>query len=351
MISLLTMIVVMMIAFTSNVGQLVTEKIALQNTADFAAYSGAATQAGVLNDIRRHNQNIWQAHKTARQILQMSETTPWPDYAKNKCPVCVPSFTLSCPGGGSTMTNAPAEAARNAVKAVLQFEEPYIKGKNNLMPQLALSAAQSSVSRNYQSAQMTTKGGSMEKADLDQDKIDLDYYAWGIVTFPTYCVFNGQPVGFLQINHQQQNSWFFKKPGASGEVMFAVETRGTPATSFLGSDGGTYLGNYFGDRQELKAYAAALPMAGKVGAIKGGQFSNAKERNSEWQCGSGSCMNNTQTGPFQVDRANVLEGAKIRGGSFEDYRVRYVGIFETAAQFPNGNDLTGSFPSNGVVAH
>ena len=266
MISLLTMIVVMMIAFTSNVGQLVTEKIALQNTADFAAYSGAATQAGVLNEIRRHNQRIWQAHKTARQILETSENTPPPDFVTGgPCAVCAIG-PYKCP---QKKQNVSYEAAITAAKTVVSIKTPIIVGLNNSMGTRARGAAMQSVQQNYPGARMSPKGGSTEKADLKQDDIDLDYYGWGYVQ-AYKCPLNGQAIGSTQITHTTAKSWFFKNNNARGEVMFAVETSGTPATSFLGSDGGTYLGNYFGDRQELKAYAAALPIAGKVGTIKSG---------------------------------------------------------------------------------
>ena len=37
----------------------ITEKIAMQNTVDMAAYSGASTQAAYLNKMRELNEGIW----------------------------------------------------------------------------------------------------------------------------------------------------------------------------------------------------------------------------------------------------------------------------------------------------
>src|SRR5262245_25287489 len=50
--SLLLIVITIIIAFTTNLGKLVTEKIAMQNAVDMAVYSGAAMQAGQLNELR-----------------------------------------------------------------------------------------------------------------------------------------------------------------------------------------------------------------------------------------------------------------------------------------------------------
>lgn len=350
MVALLTMIVVMMIAFTTNLGKLVTERIAIQNTADLSAYSAAATQAGVLNDIRRHNQRIWQAHSNARKMLEKTETAPVFGF-EVPCATCI-AGPQGCP---QKITNMGATAFIGGVRSFVQIESGIIEGLNQGMGNRAKGAAEAAAAQNYPGTTVTAKGGSTQKADLDQDEIDLDYYGWGFVSSSYPCPY-GAPVGSMQITHTTVPSWFFKNPQANGEVMFAVEVRGTPANKFLGTSGGTYLGNYFGDRRELKAYAAALPMAGKVGTIKDGDFTRAKER--MWSGGGSSFINDSiEMGPGHADTSAVLDESEVvvgngRGGNYHDYKARYVGIFEGKAQFPNGQRLSSAFGGDGSkIAH
>ena len=56
LIALLMGVMIVIVAATTNMGKLVTEKMAMQNAVDLAVYSGAATQAGHLNQMRRINQ-------------------------------------------------------------------------------------------------------------------------------------------------------------------------------------------------------------------------------------------------------------------------------------------------------
>src|SRR5688500_5270483 len=60
------------IALATNAGKLVTEKIAMQNAVDLAVFSGAATQAGYMNEMRDINDEMWKLVNDQRKIYERS---------------------------------------------------------------------------------------------------------------------------------------------------------------------------------------------------------------------------------------------------------------------------------------
>ena len=348
MVMMLTMIVVMMIAFTTNLGTLVTQRITMQNTADLAAYSAAATQAGVLNKIRDHNQKIWKTIRDTRQRLQPTDTFPIFGHMDATCPGCYLPFTVACP---IPLQNNIPKQIQNLAEMQIQIEVVRIEVLKNTIGVTAYQAARDSADKNYPGTTVVPMGNSLSRAPIKNDKMDVDYRGWGQIQGGPFCPFNGMPVGSIHVNKKAVPSWYYRDDSAGGELLFAVRASGTPTTDFLGStQSDTYLGNYFGNRRQLVAYATAYPMAGKVGTVKGGK--NFMTGEKTWN-GPGPTFltNSLQIGQGQVDKASILGPAQVIGGSYKDYKARYVGIFESEAQFVGGQGLTGSVPRGNDMAH
>lgn len=84
-VALLIPILSLMIFLVLNIGQLVFERIRLQNTADYCALSAAAVQAAGLNEIAELN--WWSENwvlNTARIILALTPATPWDNHGISK---------------------------------------------------------------------------------------------------------------------------------------------------------------------------------------------------------------------------------------------------------------------------
>lgn len=347
--SLLTMILFMVIAFTSNIGKLVTERIAIQNAADLAAYAGAATQAGLMNKLREHNHEIYSALNEARTLLERTDTLP-AFGTEMPCAGCYFPMTVACP---NPLTNSPAEnLINNVTRTRIQTAQARFQATLARFPTSTRSAAQQTANANFPGVNVQPLGGSLAPPRVSKSRVDVDYRGWGYVAGGSTCPFNGAPVGSIHVNKRVLDSWYYRTPGVRGEVMFAVRVTGTPQGRFF--DGG-YLGTSFGcgstpgSRCRLTALAAALPVAGKLGAIRGGQYTVAREQ--LWDAAGPAGINNlVQVGQGQVDTSAQLSGARVRGGSFTDYRVRYVGIFEREASWQNGVPLT-TFDMGGKVRH
>jgi hypothetical protein len=79
-VALLLPVLAVMIFLVLNIGQLVFEKIRLQNTADACALSAAAVQAAGLNEIAEVN--FWSkdyVRTIAKAVMELSMATPWLD--------------------------------------------------------------------------------------------------------------------------------------------------------------------------------------------------------------------------------------------------------------------------------
>lgn len=334
MVSLLTMIVVMLIAFTTNLGKLVTEKIAMQNAVDMAVYSGAATQAGYLNKMRKVNQDVWEVHDRVRQRLEPSKTPGNPFFMGPPCPPCTPIF----PG----RINAPAaDAYMQAEKAIVEAYLVQFDILNMRAPGDAFTAAQDAAEANYKG----TRSKLQEKArspgpllPVKTDTVDWAYMGWAFSPCPP-----GPPIICRAnlVTEIKVKTWKFRDPGRSGEAMFAAGIEdATPASPFL--DGG-YLGQFFagncrygggtGGRCALNVYAAAHPHQGKLGSIprQGGTMAERM-----WVPQTNNPM---PIAPAGVESRSALRPHKVFDNQYYDYKVRFIGIFESDARTLTGMPL------------
>jgi hypothetical protein len=346
MVSLLIMIVVMLIAFTTNLGKLVTEKIAMQNAVDMAVYSGAATQAGYLNKMRDVNNDIWKIHKDVRVQLDPSRNPAQPLFFKPM------GCTIPCCGGtpmAPTIDPVPIKGV--AIEPILDLQEQRIKTMllpkfrllNQRAPQDSFTAAKDAADANYSG----TGNKLREKArspgvliPVETKDIEWDYMGWGSgvcpgVPAPCFC-------RSALVTTRKVPSWYFRT-SQSGEVMFAAGIEGaTPKSPFL--DGG-YLGQFFsgscsygggasGGRCALNVYAAAHPHQGKLGSIPN------RGRTTQEMTWFPSTENQIPAAPMGVDARTSMDRHQVTGRDYHDYKVRFIGIFETDAQTLTGMSLS-----------
>ena len=334
MVSLLIMIVVMLIAFTTNLGKLVTEKIAMQNAVDMAVYSGAATQAGYLNKMRDVNHDIWTIHRDVRRQLDPSRTIGNPLFFGG--PVCLPC----CPPHPSPIRGLAIEPILTAqevrIRATLL---PKFVALNMRAPGDANTAAKDAADANYKG----TRGKLQEKArspgpliPVETKDIEWDYMGWGIGvcgTSPCQCQ-------SLLVTTRRVPSWYYRN-SQPGEVMFAAGIENaTPNSPFL--DGG-YLGQFFsgncrygggtGGRCALNVYAAAHPHQGKLGSIP---FRGRTTQEMTWMP---QTENMIPMAPAGVDSRSSMDRHQVTGRDYHDYKVRFIGIFESDARTLTGMPL------------
>lgn len=356
LMSLLTMILIFIIAFTSNIGKLVTERIAMQNAADLAAYAGAATQAGIMNDLRADNQRIYDVIFNARRTLENTENAPIFGYQDATCPLCVfPSrFGPGCP---VPMQNQAPERIMNLAKrtADTMSRAAGARFRGQFAAQMPYQAARETADRNFPGVTTVPLGGSSAVPRVQKTTVQISYRPWGTISFP-FCPFNGSPTYSHFVRAVEADAWWHRQPGVQGEVMFAVGVSGTPQGRFF--DGG-YLGNAFGcngapgSRCRLTAYAAAQPIHGKLGTIPGGRFNDGMEPRFQWRGPSDRQVNVTPNIGTQrlVARSSTMRGAQPTRRNYKDYKVRYVGIFETEARFQSGGRLRDSVPEGRRMRH
>lgn len=343
MIALLMIILTVIIAFTTNLGKVATERMALQNAADLAAFSGAATQAGELNRLRRSNQQIWRTIKLARQTMEPSDYTMlplwWDGTADCSCPARAAAQVLSAPAAEGVIAGYKA--------TIVGLSEAY-RVQNMAASMKVRGAIQDAAEQNLQGA-----GGKIDPITLNlsappalplfaakYDNVDVSYRGW--------CILQCGPVGPIPIpaartkNHDVR-SWWYRDKGRRGETITVVGIKNATFADKMLDTG--VVNNYFSGRCatgnsqgpngrcSMSAYAAAHPHHGKMGAIKGGV--NFMQRETMWKAPG---IGLSDPIPFVVDRASNLDPAEvIRGsGQMRDYKVRFVGIFENDAQFVNG---------------
>ena len=360
LIALLMIVLTVIIAFTTNLGTIATERMVLQNAADLSAFSAAATQAGELNKLRERNQQIWQTLKLARQTMEPSQYAIfplwWDGTADCSCPARAAAQVLTAPA---------AEGVIAGYRATVEgLSGVYIA--QNLAANLKVrSAATDGANANLQGSgnkldPITTNLSAPPGAPLfaaKQDKVDVSYHGW--------CIFQCGPVGpipirALQVKNHELKSWFYRDTSRSGETIFVSGIKDATFQNKLLDTG--VVNSYFSGkcgigsseggngRCTMSAYAAAHPHHGKMGAIKDGV--NFQQRETMWKVPG---IGLSDPLPFNIDRASNLDPAEIiRGsGQMRDYKVRFVGIFEDSAQFVNGgqNLKNGVLPFGSMMDH
>lgn len=327
LIAVLCGVLIVAVAMVSNMGKVTTEKMAMQNAADMAAYSGAATEAGYLNKMRDKNQKIWDIADRTRQLFETSDIPLVPLFHDPSSDGC------QCPAKAAAgpLTAPAAEAVRNTAKIGMQTLEVAIRAENLQGYMQGRSAAIEAADQNYSGTGghtmifNTPSGGGM--IQLQTAHVELTYRGWCAFICPPAPPIPWVPAVRVTHEGEKLDAWLYKKD--RGDAMMAVGIVGAhPVSHFMDLSGNGYFtptscqfGSFDGSRCSLDTYALAAPYYGKLGTIENG---NAPwEREQLWNVPN----------PFMVDRASTLTQHKIvRGQHYADYKARFVGIYENQAK-------------------
>jgi len=321
LIAVLCGVMIVIIAATSNLGKVVTEKMALQNAVDLAAYSGAASQAGHLNKMRKINETAWKTVYDLRELMELDQIPLVFHAAQYDGPTCAAQAAAKVNGLQALQFPDPLI---DATDAIMQGYKVAIMGENMAGYAAGEAAARQAANENYPGtgAHLTpihnmSGGGMMQLAD---EKIEISYHGWCIQIPP------GTPVRATWVRTKTVTSWQFKND--KGIVMYAAHISATPDSPFMD------LTNYFkpddcqygmqGGRCTMDVYSVAEVYHGKLGSILNGKGSRDEERRSVWDESHG--MPSTQR-----DGKDLLEPHEVVGKEYEDYKVRFIGIFENQA--------------------
>ncbi len=354
MTAMLCGMLIVAIAMATNAGKLVTEKIAMQNAVDLAVFSGAATQAGYLNEMRDINDDMWDLVYEKRKDYENSPNVfmiPGASFAPCGLAYDMTFFNqvYSC-GGCAAASAMPtglraslAETDLQILKTRLDIKAQQLDMKNRQGRNAAEQAARRAANLNYPGTGSNSKfkvykngngfGGIMK---TEKAKVDVTYKGWCV----EYCYPSPLPICYgAQFEYQRQSSKGYQLPGwkfrDGGEdvVFVAGIENAVPASPYLD------IGGYFrstrcglgrssrNGRCPLDVYAAAAPYWGKLGSID--RFDRTDK--GDWD------DNMTMT----ADKSNLLRrhqpaaGNEWNSGTYRDYRVRYIGIFESGYNMPN----------------
>lgn len=328
LVAMLCGLLIFIIAMTTNIGKLVTEKIALQNAVDLAVYSGAAVQAGKMNEMRGHNDKIWQTLDNTRQFLQTSDPGPNPIFVDPSAsgPQC--NVRILAPG-----MKAPAgTAAITAAKGLITVEAGLLNIKNTTANVTALGAARDAADANFAntSGKLRPYHNMGPLMKLKRVRVDLSYRPMCFNQF-------GVPLASRWAQGETVDGWFFKDD--KGEVAFVAGiVNAAPASPFMDSPQAYFAANGCsapgsskqGGRCGLSVYAAATPFYGKLGAGDGlGVFDESNQlryNNVDFIDGSPSLS-------MLVDKKNLIGNYRPKSNKYQDYKVRFVGLNDRKANF------------------
>lgn len=341
LIALLSAVLLFFVAATTNIGKVVTEKIAMQNTADIAAYAGAATEAGYFNKIRSYNQKTWQVIYTARQDWNVSATSPagptgsfiWDPY--------------DCPD--SPMTDGLPVTTQDQLwqddwVPQVQANNMAIQTLNNNALASAYSAAQQTADANYQGTSsdlhaLQGQSGMMINT-LQTKPVNVSYFGW------CYQLPEGPLIPWPFRTTHQLDSWSYKQD--PGEVVFFAQIKGAvPDSPFMDIPGNYFSGScQYGETQSngrcaLDVYSVAQPFYGKLG-------SNLKTQKASWE-NLDTFINQPDT--TQLDSTQNLLPSQVVGGdqNYYDYGTRFIGIFENVTVSGGKGTLSSMVPQYGSM--
>lgn len=274
-VALCLMSLLLVVAYSTNTGIVVNDRIRMQETADLSTYAVAYSEAASLNDITKKNQRIALVAKDCRSVLEHAHV-PW-----------------ATPGNCSP-TDPMAEVALQLCKveldlAILDFVQAASYSRS-VTP--ALKAGRATAKANFDGVERRTTffesipgsptamgtywvswttnfagGGALPAiADFQQMRETAFNYQ-----FMQFCGPYGAPSGVVMSPTYLLPTWFYKDD-KNPDVWVAGRVAGTPTKRFLDTDyssGGRDRG-YFGASSTggddlLVAYAVAKPYDGSVG--------------------------------------------------------------------------------------
>jgi Flp pilus assembly protein TadG len=276
-VALCLMGLLLVVAFSTNIGVLVNDRIRMQETADLATYAAAYSEADSLNDLTKLNQGIAAAAKECRSVLE-NGGMPW--------------ATTPCNCGN---TDIAAEAAWTVCQAdidaaIYDFVE---RAQYDMTVDQAMKVGKATAKANFSKTEDKTSfmddipgsptlmgvhwitwststwgGASPSLADFRQ--VENTAFNYRVQQFcNSYCT----PTAIVFSPTYTTPTWFYKET-RDPDVWVAGRSMGTPRKRFLDvsyttdpfkKDGGYFGASSTGGDDVLIAYAVAKPYDGSVG--------------------------------------------------------------------------------------
>jgi len=328
---------VIFMAFATNMGILVNDRIRMQNAVDLGAYAGAHSQAQVLNELAFINDKIIRELQDCRESLEAQYPIQADPCACNP-PInsIAENWIQQCQVNVAALVQdfQAAAAYGNTVSKAMQAARATM---NTNLANLAAAANADTHFFNTTSGSATRNGAyNTGIADFEQMTTTLHYLvapscpcAFGCCTYP--------PVP----SPERNISSYFVKDELEPTVWFMAQGAGTMDVPYLdidyngsGNDGGYFGGSSAGGLDQMFATAVAKPYDGSVGPTR--------QYISDGRLDNGIAAGQDPSFQFSgVWRSQGLE--RMREYMQPTYRARLAGINEWS-------DLAGSVPNNPIVA-
>ncbi len=265
-VALLLPTLMVMVFLALNIGQLVFEKIRLQNTADACALSAAAVQAAGLNEIAEAN--FWSEDyvlSIAKVVMALSEQIPWKD--KDTAKSAVRYYRSVFRALRRYQTEANTYYAQKAMRIAQATKRANLDDIGITSVRLKSINPDSTLERpgrlmDYRSHSTTLSYGYIGSTDRHPCSISTALYWSDLMAGPSnhFCTHMGATViATCGKSHSRGSADFdYKMSKKSSPMTYAAFQLTQESKDFV------VAGSIFGKMQPLKAYAAAMPTKGDV---------------------------------------------------------------------------------------
>jgi hypothetical protein len=313
---------VVFLAFATNMGIMVNDKIRIQNAADMGAYSAAYREAQVLNRLTQINKEILNEARRCRQIL---ESRIWQG-APCACVAIAPDGDALINGCESRIRSLGqqfiAEAEYNAsVGSALQAGRAAL---NANVPDLANTTGSHFFENSPASPTSQGSGITQSQATITsfvQLQSMFDYFVQPSCACLAGCCFLPQVPRISPITF----GTYYMKPDAEPDLWVMSEASGAMKSSYLdiayspgGGDGGYFGGSSSGSDDVMTAIAVAKPFDGSVGPTFAYTFYDGGSRLDGFAAG------NNSGSPIQYSAQFTIPESFMQ----PTYRARLAGLHE-----------------------
>lgn len=273
-VAMCLMALLLVVAFSTNMGILVNDKIRMQETADLSTYAVAYSAAASLNDLTLLNQNIAEAAQDCRKTLEHGGV-PWStpcncknvdDLAEIQVGLCRESIDMAILDFVSRATYD--KTVGKAVKAGEATARANFDGTERNTTFFQNIPGSPTFRGSYWLTWMTNSaGGGTQPSIADFEQLTNTAFNY---QFNQYCGSYCSYSGTIPSPTYTMPTWF-RKTTRDPDVWVAGRVAGTPKKRFLdsaygsGSDGGYFGASSTGGDDKLIAYAVAKPYDGSVG--------------------------------------------------------------------------------------
>lgn len=343
MVLLGVIILVSFVAFSTNAGKLVNDRIRLQNASDMASYAGAARQAQFLNELRDFNSQQIGLMEEARIDLQ-TESQKFGDEAA--------FWSGICPNKVSGTGNLWLNNWKLRIEAQL---DQYERVRNRDAADAAVSSAKETAEMNVQGTkgklallshdeEPETQEGALVMP-LKRGKLKLSYASWCYVGCPSNCT--PQAIGSGEETTIEVETWLYKDSSQVKDTLFAsgiqntyfnnpfldwaekqwqIFTEKEPAVVDVNIMDETLLNCPDGflpknGRCSLSAYSVAKPFYGKAGVLQDQIVDQDLTPDANMAMAVAANCPDACLPRTDLDMVNPKR-------QFEDYKARFVGLFE-----------------------